>query len=284
MRRTALLASTAQKVLTGTYGISGYGGHTHDLAFAEPAHDWSVHRGIRLWWDGRDNARKIDFELKDGGADDEASEPWAASFTDDFSGWKQIDLPFTAFTFRTDCQPVCGIVTFPAGTASGTSRVVRVECGPTLNQSGGWTITWQGSSGDITPGTTILEAMWRDPTAPTCSEDASAPLTGHDVGVVVVGDTSCDPRFPYGRGPTTLTEVPEGGRRWDHRGGGEALRRRRPSAADRPVRCGGGEAERGVPRGLSRRTARGGMPCGRRSRWESSHRDRRLWPPHQVAS
>ncbi len=26
-------------------------------------------------------------------------------------------------------------------------------------QSGGWTITWQGSSGDITPGTTILEAI-----------------------------------------------------------------------------------------------------------------------------
>ena len=31
------------------------------------------------------------------------------------------------------------------------------------NQAGGWTIAWQGISGDIIPGTTILEAiqaMW----------------------------------------------------------------------------------------------------------------------------
>jgi beta-glucosidase len=27
------------------------------------------------------------------------------------------------------------------------------------NLCGGWTISWQGSSGDITPGTTVLEAV-----------------------------------------------------------------------------------------------------------------------------
>ncbi|KQX79926.1 glycoside hydrolase family 3 N-terminal domain-containing protein [Streptomyces sp. Root1310] len=97
------------KVLTGSYDISGYGGFTHDFAFAEPAHDWSAHRGIRFWWEGRDNGRKIAFEIKDGGANGEASELWTTSFTDDWTGWKQVEIPFTDFTYRTDYQPVGGI-------------------------------------------------------------------------------------------------------------------------------------------------------------------------------
>ncbi|WP_149825321.1 glycoside hydrolase family 3 N-terminal domain-containing protein [Streptomyces tailanensis] len=64
------------------------------------------------------------------------------------------------------------------------------------NQSGGWTITWQGSSGDITEGTTILEGMRKAGGANrvTYSKDASAPTAGHDVGVVVVGEA------PYAEG------------------------------------------------------------------------------------
>ena len=64
------------------------------------------------------------------------------------------------------------------------------------NQAGGWTIQWQGASGDIIPGTTILEGIRE--VAPranvTYSIDASAPTTGADVGVVVVGET------PYAEG------------------------------------------------------------------------------------
>ncbi|MEU7828409.1 glycoside hydrolase family 3 N-terminal domain-containing protein [Nonomuraea sp. NPDC049129] len=62
------------------------------------------------------------------------------------------------------------------------------------NQSGGWTITWQGSSGPITQGTTILSAIRGRAASVTYSADASAPLTGHDVGVVVVGEK------PYAEG------------------------------------------------------------------------------------
>ncbi|MDX3455948.1 glycoside hydrolase family 3 N-terminal domain-containing protein [Streptomyces sp. ME02-8801-2C] len=102
-------APEGAKVLTGTYDISGYGGFTHDFAFAEPAHDWSASKGIRFWWEGRNNGRKVNFELKDGGANGEASELWTTSFTDDFTGWKQIELPFTGFVYRTDYQPVGGI-------------------------------------------------------------------------------------------------------------------------------------------------------------------------------
>ncbi|WP_406374627.1 glycoside hydrolase family 3 C-terminal domain-containing protein [Streptomyces sp. NBC_00647] len=102
-------APEGAKVLTGDYDISGYGGFTHDYAADQPAHDWSAHKGIRFWWDGRDNAKKIAFEIKDGGANGEASELWTTSFTDDFTGWKQIEIPFTDFVYRTDYQPVGGI-------------------------------------------------------------------------------------------------------------------------------------------------------------------------------
>ncbi|KUN81959.1 glycosyl hydrolase [Streptomyces bungoensis] len=102
-------APEGAKVLTGSYDISGYGGFTHDFAAAEPAHDWSAHQGIRFWWEGRNNGRKIAFEIKDGGANGEASELWTTSFTDDFTGWKRIEIPFTDFEYRTDYQPVGGI-------------------------------------------------------------------------------------------------------------------------------------------------------------------------------
>ncbi|WP_405888702.1 glycoside hydrolase family 3 C-terminal domain-containing protein [Streptomyces sp. NBC_01136] len=102
-------APEGTKVLTGSYDISGYGGFTHDFAFDRPAHDWSAHKGIRFWWDGQNNAKKVSFEIKDGGANGEASELWTTSFTDDWTGWKQIEIPFTDFTYRTDYQPVGGI-------------------------------------------------------------------------------------------------------------------------------------------------------------------------------
>ena len=64
------------------------------------------------------------------------------------------------------------------------------------NQAGGWTIQWQGVSGDAIPGTTILEGIREvAPSATvTYSADASAPMTGADVGIVVVGET------PYAEG------------------------------------------------------------------------------------
>ncbi len=64
------------------------------------------------------------------------------------------------------------------------------------NQAGGWTITWQGQSGEHTEGTTVLEGLQQ--VAPgadiTYSKDASAAMAGDEVGVVVVGET------PYSEG------------------------------------------------------------------------------------
>jgi beta-glucosidase len=64
------------------------------------------------------------------------------------------------------------------------------------NQAGGWTIQWQGVSGDTIPGTTILEGIREVAPAAnvTFSADGSAPVGDADVGIVVVGET------PYSEG------------------------------------------------------------------------------------
>lgn len=64
------------------------------------------------------------------------------------------------------------------------------------HQMGGWSISWQGGSGETTQGTTILEGI-RDvaPSARvTYSKDASAPVGDASVGIVAVGEP------PYAEG------------------------------------------------------------------------------------
>ncbi|MFF5933448.1 glycoside hydrolase family 3 N-terminal domain-containing protein [Streptomyces sp. NPDC012508] len=109
-------APEGAKVLEGDYDISGWGGFSHDFAFDKPAHDWTASKGIRFWWYGQNTAplppgsgKRIHFELKDGGANGEASELWTTSFTDDWEGWHLVEIPFSEFQYRADYQPVGGI-------------------------------------------------------------------------------------------------------------------------------------------------------------------------------
>ncbi|MFJ8039589.1 glycoside hydrolase family 3 protein [Kitasatospora sp. NPDC096147] len=62
------------------------------------------------------------------------------------------------------------------------------------NQAGGWTVTWQGASGATIPATTILEGIREYAPGAVYSADASAPVGGARVGIVVVGET------PYAEG------------------------------------------------------------------------------------
>ena len=63
------------------------------------------------------------------------------------------------------------------------------------NQAGGWTLTWQGGSTNVIPGTTILDGIDRLSHGDVVySEDASAPIPHRAVGLVVVGET------PYAEG------------------------------------------------------------------------------------
>jgi beta-glucosidase len=69
-------------------------------------------------------------------------------------------------------------------------------------QSGGWTISWQGGSGNVTPGTTILQGI-RNTVAPSTTVTFSANGSGIDssyrVAIAVVGETP----YAEGRGDRT---------------------------------------------------------------------------------
>jgi beta-glucosidase len=64
------------------------------------------------------------------------------------------------------------------------------------SQCGGWTITWQGSTGAITTGTTILEAVRATVSAGTTvsSDRDGSGAAGADAAIVVIGET------PYAEG------------------------------------------------------------------------------------
>jgi len=54
------------------------------------------------------------------------------------------------------------------------------------NQAGGWTLTWQGGSTNVIPGSTILDGIRAAASRGkvTFSEDASAPIKRKQLGVV----------------------------------------------------------------------------------------------------
>ncbi|WP_317445570.1 glycoside hydrolase family 3 protein [Streptomyces collinus] len=200
-------APEGAKVLSGSYDISGYGGFTHDFAAGEPAHDWSAHRGIRFWWDGQDNGKKTAFEIKDGGHDGEASELWTTSFTDDFTGWKQVELPFTDFAYRTDYQPVGGIdhvlgldrmwgyaVTLPVG-AKGRFAMDGVELYGRADQSLRASVTTDTAVRTVTEGGTAKVGI-------TVATTGSAPL---DEPVTVTYATGTDGTAEPGRDYTPVS-------------------------------------------------------------------------------
>jgi beta-glucosidase len=93
--------------------------------------------------------------------------------------------------------------TLPLGSRSGV-YVAGSNADNIGNQAGGWTLTWQGNSNHVIPGTTILDGIRSlSRGRVTYSEDASAPIAPSDTGIVVVGET------PYAEG---FGDV--GGPRW----------------------------------------------------------------------
>lgn len=72
------------------------------------------------------------------------------------------------------------------------------------NQCGGWTISWQGSSGNITIGTTILQGIRNTATSATIeySRTGTFTNTSADYSVVVIGET---PYAEYGGDRTDLS-------------------------------------------------------------------------------
>ncbi|WP_461012393.1 glycoside hydrolase family 3 N-terminal domain-containing protein [Streptomyces capparidis] len=109
-------APEGDSVLQGTYDISSWGGFTRHVSHDQQPQDWSAHKGLRFWWYGQNEGqvppgtgKRIHIEVKDGGANAEASELWTTSFTDDWTGWHLVEIPFSQLKYRQDYQPVGGI-------------------------------------------------------------------------------------------------------------------------------------------------------------------------------
>jgi beta-glucosidase len=80
------------------------------------------------------------------------------------------------------------------------------------NQAGGWTLTWQGNSKHVIPGTTILDGIRELARGRvTHSPDASAPIRRGDTGIVVVGETPYSEGFGDVGGPRWGFDPGEGG-------------------------------------------------------------------------
>ena len=96
------------------------------------------------------------------------------------------------------------------------------------NQAGGWTLTWQGGSTNVIPGTTILDGIRSAVRGGRVihSADASAPVPAGSVGVVVVGET------PYAEGYGDVNGPPWSGDEADH-GRPRPVKDMRLSPADR---------------------------------------------------
>jgi beta-glucosidase len=85
----------------------------------------------------------------------------------------------------------------PLSTSPGRIFVAGKNADDIGNQSGGWTITWQGDSGPITPGTTILEGI-RATVSPgtevTYNREGQGIDSSYQAAIAVVGET------PYAEG------------------------------------------------------------------------------------
>jgi beta-glucosidase len=108
-------APTTNQVLQVDYDIEFFGGVVHNITFDSNPQDWSQLNGFRFWFYGTNLAPlppgsgpRIQLEIKDGGANAEASELWEVFFTDDFAGWTQLVIPFEEFKIRTSFQPTGG--------------------------------------------------------------------------------------------------------------------------------------------------------------------------------
>jgi beta-glucosidase len=79
------------------------------------------------------------------------------------------------------------------------------------NQAGGWTLTWQGGSTNVIPGTTILDGIRSYARHATFSADASAPIPHGALGIVVVGETPYSEGFGDVFGPQWAYDPGDGG-------------------------------------------------------------------------
>ena len=98
------------KALNVNYDIAAWGGFTHVFNDGEnwTSRNWREFNAISFWFLGSNTGQAVQFEIfdnRDPNRDGDSAERWFARFEDDSYGWKQLEIPFTAFERRSDWQP-----------------------------------------------------------------------------------------------------------------------------------------------------------------------------------
>ncbi len=93
---------SATTVLSAAFNVGDYAGFGNAY---DALQDWSTSEGIGFWFFGQNTGKVYRVELQD--TPDVSTEPerWNTSFSDSFSGWRYVALPFATFQFRQDYQP-----------------------------------------------------------------------------------------------------------------------------------------------------------------------------------
>ncbi|MHC5112546.1 MAG: carbohydrate binding domain-containing protein, partial [Planctomycetota bacterium] len=118
------------ELLEATFNVFDFGGFGQDFTSTTGPQDWTTYGGVSFWMYGTASGNTYQFEIFDNGADSLSAERFDTLFTDDFSGWQRVFIPFTDFTRATDFQP-------PGAPDDGL----------TLTQMWGWAVPLDGNTG-----------------------------------------------------------------------------------------------------------------------------------------
>jgi beta-glucanase (GH16 family) len=92
-------------VLQMDVDVTSFAGFIHGFTNAAGdtwlTQDWSLREGFSLWLHGTGSGTSLFIDLLDNrnpGSTGDDAERWTVAFTDDFTGWQQLEFPFSAFT------------------------------------------------------------------------------------------------------------------------------------------------------------------------------------------
>ncbi|MCA9939050.1 MAG: hypothetical protein KC418_10420, partial [Anaerolineales bacterium] len=88
------------ELLSTTFTVGDYAGFGDN--FGAVSQNWASYDAFTFWFYGQNSGLSYQAEVFDGGSDADHAERWDYNFTDDFTGWRQIIIPFSAFNFATD--------------------------------------------------------------------------------------------------------------------------------------------------------------------------------------
>ena len=197
-------ASTSTEL---TYSVVTGGSAGLERDFSTPQ-DWSAGSALTLWVYGRATGHSFLVQVYDAG-----HERWESRFPVDFSGWKQISLPFSAMTAASwqpptarvdgvrDFSGVTGMALAPSdGVGSGVVNLDSLALGAA---SAGASPSGAGGSPTNTSTTTSTTA----PTVPTSTPPTTAPASTPTTAPTAATDTT-PVTTPTATPATTPTATP----------------------------------------------------------------------------